>query len=320
VLTETYRHYAAELRLVGSASRRLLDKLSNQESRDVFSEESKTEMRRISSDSSPFGRFRSLQSRPAASLDPSPISRRDRQSFPAERPIGNLAEELRANLNLVSALAGPGITVGLTVAGGNHPIAMTGDDLTRVLVNLARNSTDAMPHGGHIQVALEERPGHLSLSFTDNGPGIPDAALEAIFSPGFSTHVRLGPAAETGAWPVQHRGLGLSIVRSIVSAARGAVWAANRIDLDGRPAESAAKSLAESSAERRDDSPKGRSDLDGSALESPQPPSPKPAGDTHETSGVALGKPPENTLETIIAVTGAVISLEFPIEESSRIP
>jgi len=320
VLTETFRHYAAELRLVGSASRRLLEKLSiqesGQESSEFSSEESRSDLRLNSSNASPFGRFRSLESGPLASLGLPPTTGRDRQGFPLERPIASLAEEIRANLNLVSALAGPGITVGLSVAGAQHPIAMTGDDLTRVLVNLARNSTDAMPHGGHIQIALEERPGHLSLSFTDNGPGIPDAALEAIFSPGYSTHVSLDRAAAPGAWPVQHRGLGLSIVRSIVSAAKGAVWAANRTDLESRLDESRAESRAES----RDDSRKDKSDFNDPAFEFPPSSSPKPTGHPQETFGVAEKESAETTSDSKFAVTGAVISLEFPIEESTRIP
>jgi signal transduction histidine kinase len=169
------------------------------------------------------------------------LSRPGRGKFfqPGE-PIQSLAEELMANQNIVSALAGPGVTVGFAISGGNRPIAMNGDDLTRILINLCRNAAEAMPGGGHIQVALTEGPESLLLTFTDNGPGIPEASLEAIFSPGFTSHVSLdgehrpgtasGSSARLRAWPAQHRGLGLAIVRSIVSASGGSVWAANRIE------------------------------------------------------------------------------------------
>ncbi len=127
---------------------------------------------------------------------------------------------MHANQNLLAALVGPAITLGLTVKGGYQPIAMAGDDLTRVLVNLAQNAAEAMPGRGHIQIALEEGRDYLSLSFTDNGPGILQEALEAIFSPGCSTRVGIdpdfssAPEADPSAWPTQRRGLGLSIVRS----------------------------------------------------------------------------------------------------------
>ena len=153
-----------------------------------------------------------------------------RASQLASEPIGNLAEELLANKNLLSALAGPAITLGMHFDGGARPIGLSGEDLTRVLVNLVRNAAEAMPGGGHIQIGVEERDGKLRLSVSDTGCGIPDSALESVFEPGYST--RLSLDRDAGRWPARHRGLGLSIVRSLVVEAGGAVWAANR----GRPA------------------------------------------------------------------------------------
>ena len=85
---------------------------------------------------------------------------------------------------------------------------------------------------GHIQIALEESSESLMLTFADEGPGIPEIALDAIFSSGFTSHGNSESVSTTGTeptvWPTQHRGLGLAIVRSIISAAGGSVWAANR--------------------------------------------------------------------------------------------
>jgi signal transduction histidine kinase len=166
-----------------------------------------------------------------------------RKAVLMDQTIASLAEKLSANRSLLAALAGHAVTVGLTISGGQRPIAMNADDLTRVLVNLTRNAADAMPCGGDLQIALEEGVEYLSLTFTDNGPGIPEGLLEAIFTPGFSTHsgTHEQPASEypdtsaavSTAWPVRHRGLGLSIVRSIVTAAGGSIWAANRSSAPG---------------------------------------------------------------------------------------
>lgn len=273
VLSAPFRHYAGELRLVGGASRRLLEKLALL---DLASDGAKGRAKsalaeggtEISLESllrhtlGPFTVTSPASTSPAltnpASLtasNPGPVPQvtpegqshsRQPRFFQFGEPIQDLAEDLLASQNLLSAIAGPGVKVALSISGGHRPIAMAGDDLTRVLVNLCRNAVEAMPDGGHIQIALaenrEENGESLLLTFTDNGPGIPEAALEAIFSSGFTSHGSLSdspfgnqsgrPVSATGAastaWPTQHRGLGLAIVRSLVSAAGGSVWAANR--------------------------------------------------------------------------------------------
>jgi signal transduction histidine kinase len=65
---------------------------------------------------------------------------------------------LLANRNLLSALAGPGIALTVDTEGGAQPVRITGEDLTRVLVNLVKNAADAMPAGGRIHMRVCERP------------------------------------------------------------------------------------------------------------------------------------------------------------------
>jgi signal transduction histidine kinase len=185
------------------------------------------------------------------------------RAFASSQPVESLADELRANRNLLCAMTGQTVTVGLSIRGGDQPLEMTREDLTRVLINLARNAGEAMPGGGHLQIDLEETEKGLTLGFTDSGRGIPPEALETVFSPGYTTHLSPDPTQEEPAcgdrthgdsphedsaqwdlgdpsqgpqpaqWPAQHRGLGLAIVRSIVAAAGGTVWAANRHDSSG---------------------------------------------------------------------------------------
>jgi signal transduction histidine kinase len=251
VLSAPFHHYASELRLVGRASRALLEKLAIAENLRNIETASRGHnlsavTTRLSRDSRepveplPESIFsRSSRTGGVSASSPRTLARSNySRSFHLGKTVENLADELLANQNLLAALVGPAITLGLTFKGGQQPIAMAADDLTRVLVNLVRNAAEAMHGGGHIQIALEEGHDYLSLSFTDNGPGILQEALEAIFSPGYSTHVVLDPDSspdfssdpEAGscAWPTQHRGLGLSIVRSLVVSAGGSIWAANR--------------------------------------------------------------------------------------------
>jgi signal transduction histidine kinase len=146
-------------------------------------------------------------------------------------PIDNLSRELLANRNLLAALAGPSIALTVETEGGAMPVRLTGEDLTRVLVNLVKNAAEAMPAGGKIQLSLREQPDEsgatecLRLTIEDSGPGIPQQALEQVFEAGFSTQFN---SMNTPGWPAAHRGLGLSITRSIIEAAGGRIVAANR--------------------------------------------------------------------------------------------
>jgi signal transduction histidine kinase len=123
---------------------------------------------------------------------------------------------------------------------------LSGEDLTRVLVNLVKNSAEAMLSGGRIDICLREQPRQqadgenaaacLLLTVEDNGPGIPAELEETIFVSGFTSHgVSVGDTQGSPAtWSPNHhhghghRGLGLTISRAIIEGAGGRITAANR--------------------------------------------------------------------------------------------
>jgi signal transduction histidine kinase len=249
VLATGYLHYGSELRLVSAASRRLVEKLMTLDP-----------LRPPAA-----GYVRTERMEPGSGLQRAKPAERSRQAqrwdlMPAV-PIDNLAAELLANRNLLAALAGPSIALTVHTDGGALAVRLTGEDLTRVLVNMVKNAAEAMPGGGKIRLHLVERcaqpgiaqpgpaqsgpaqsgpaqpgpalpglakPGTeklLTLTVEDSGRGIPSDALDKIFESGFTTQ----PASPGGdAWPVAHRGLGLSITRSIIEGAGGRISAKNR--------------------------------------------------------------------------------------------
>ena len=229
VLAGPFFHYGSELRLVASASRRLVEKLVALDTRNL-------DMRETPETVSRNGTARDLGRWPAAS-PATGLFERDRSEkgvcwdlAPAE-PIQDLAHELLANRNLLAALAGPSIALTAYADGGQKPVRLSGEDLTRVLVNLVKNAAEAMPSGGTIQLGLRERPAAadgaewLTLTVEDSGPGIPANAQEKIFESGYTSH-RKG-SSPNGCWAVSHRGLGLSITRSMVEGAGGWIRASN---------------------------------------------------------------------------------------------
>ncbi len=209
VLAIPYLHYGKELMLLAAASRRLADKLAVLGSRNCLL----CSLRGSDPDRRPGSSEPVKQGRGPGQPKPVP---------PA--PIVNLAAEVAANQTLLAAIAGPSIAVRVAAESGACAVQITSEDLTRILVNMVRNAADAMPAGGAIELTLSEKqasagePGTISLSIKDSGPGIAASDMERIFDAGFSTHSlsRGDPGP-----PDTHRGLGLSIARSIVEAAGG---------------------------------------------------------------------------------------------------
>src|SRR6202166_75745 len=91
--------------------------------------------------------------------------------------------------------------------------------IERVLVNLLENAAKYTPPGAKVTVAAEVIGDHLSVSVSDNGPGVPGGREEAVFQK-FTRGVR--ESATPGV------GLGLAICRAIVESHQGRIVGANR--------------------------------------------------------------------------------------------
>ena len=76
------------------------------------------------------------------------------------------------------------------------------------------------PPGSRIEIAAVETSGMITVTVSDNGPGIPPTEIQAIFE-------RYYRGAR-----VQHSvagtGMGLSIARDIIAAHGGRIWAENK--------------------------------------------------------------------------------------------
>jgi signal transduction histidine kinase len=272
VLATPFIHYGPELRLVAMACRRLVEKIVTLDSQSAGRAAALPDLLALSEPESTLLEPARLEPacleparldlRPAGSPGQNPDARANanrRWDLLPAAPVTNLAAELVANRNLLAALAGPSIVLTVQVKGGARPVRLTGEDLTRVLVNLVKNSAEAMPSGGRIHIGLRETgltetgptetsptetgpseremtepkltgqpavTAGLLLTVEDNGPGIPAINVETVFASGYTTHGM--SEASNGYRILCHHGLGLAISRSIVEGAGGRITAGNQ--------------------------------------------------------------------------------------------
>jgi len=99
--------------------------------------------------------------------------------------------------------------------------------LGQVFRNLISNAVTFSPTGGTIRLAAQRQGGDVVVSISDEGPGIPEGKLEAVFQRFYTER----PAGEKFG---THSGLGLSISKQIVEAHGGTIRAENRSDPEGR--------------------------------------------------------------------------------------
>lgn len=111
---------------------------------------------------------------------------------------------------------------GLTVSGME-------DRLVQIFHNLIGNAVSFSPPGGKLWVSARLDGDLVEILVEDEGPGLPEGKLEAIFDRFYSER----PSDEKFG---THSGLGLSISKQIVEAHGGTIQAENIPGSDGTPA------------------------------------------------------------------------------------
>jgi signal transduction histidine kinase len=109
----------------------------------------------------------------------------------------------------------PGTTITIEAGAGETKVALDGDRLQRVIINLVENAVQALAEHRSVtepRVVLRTRTSSdaLELQIEDNGPGIPADNLVKVFEPLFTTK-RMGT------------GLGLPTVKQIVEQHGGTI-------------------------------------------------------------------------------------------------
>ncbi len=122
--------------------------------------------------------------------------------------------------------ASDGIAVKLDKAAtpAAEPLVVLGHEgrLGQVITNLLDNAISFSKPGQAVTVTTARIGGEIELAVEDQGPGMPDNKLEAVFDRFYSDR------PESDRLRGKNSGLGLSISREIVAAHDGRIWAENR--------------------------------------------------------------------------------------------
>ncbi len=138
--------------------------------------------------------------------------------------LGVLIDDLQP---LLTRVIRENIRLELRACRGPCEVLADPGQIEQVLLNLALNARDAMPHGGTLTFELSEttldpafvrshpgvRPGpHVRMNVRDTGVGMDESTRARVFEPFYTTKA-----------PGQGTGLGLATVYGIVSQSRGAI-------------------------------------------------------------------------------------------------
>jgi len=146
---------------------------------------------------------------------------------PVQTQILDLNERLKQVNKLLKPLMGDDVEIVLPSRATAAIVEADPGQLDQIVLNLAVNSRDAMPHGGKLIIEtgvydLDETfarehsmiPGrYIMLAVSDNGVGMDEATRSRIFEPFFTTK-EIGKGS----------GLGLATVYGIVKQSGGHIW------------------------------------------------------------------------------------------------
>jgi signal transduction histidine kinase len=154
---------------------------------------------------------------------------KDLLAFARRQPLHPKAVDVSAVVDdaekILKQSIGPDIRVLIRVEPGLPPAWVDPNQLTLAILNLALNARDAMPGGGRLQIACENRRAeadnsppdlatgnYVVVTVSDTGTGMSEATLAHAFDPFFTTK-------DAG----RGSGLGLSIVHGFAAQSGGAV-------------------------------------------------------------------------------------------------
>ena len=134
--------------------------------------------------------------------------------------IKKVSSSLNALINKAASLFDnqEELRINLDLSGDLPKLQLDKDAISRVLINLIKNSIEAKKNKTTLNILIKSRlyskDGVVRLTFIDNGKGFPEDIIDQVFEPYVTTKEKSG-------------GLGLAIVQNIIEQHEGQIFASN---------------------------------------------------------------------------------------------
>jgi hypothetical protein len=132
---------------------------------------------------------------------------RPTRPVPVRQSLNALVERVSS---VVGGDLGTGVSVELELDPSTPELAFDGGQIRQVLINLVKNSAEAIRGGGRVTISTRPSGEGAELVVADTGPGVPPEVASRAFEPFFTT--------KTGG-----TGLGLAVCRQIVAEHGGEI-------------------------------------------------------------------------------------------------
>ncbi|MDI6758960.1 MAG: ATP-binding protein [Candidatus Omnitrophota bacterium] len=114
------------------------------------------------------------------------------------------------------------IELNVDISDNTKEVFVDVNQIERVFINIVGNAIKFTPSGGKIFIFAFKLNRQIQVDITDTGSGIPEEALEAIFEEFYRVDNPINQQ-------VKGTGLGLALVKHIVEAHSGKIWAKSKV-------------------------------------------------------------------------------------------
>lgn len=133
----------------------------------------------------------------------------DLQPYDVSDLIGVVMNHMKEELN--------GHEIKVTIPDSLPPIRIDINWMKQAVMNIIRNAVNYTPAGSEIEISVTWASGSVTISITDNGPGVPVSSMDHLFDKFYRV-----PGSKSGG-----TGLGLTISKALIEAHNGTIKAKN---------------------------------------------------------------------------------------------